>query len=127
MISEIDTSSVVDETEGVELVRLLAETVFSSGDIPNDWEESFILNLYKGKGEALDRGNYRGHKLTDQVMKLLERMLDSFIRNMVDIDEMQFGFVPGRGTTDISKLHCSPTAREVHRSQEASLLRDCRY
>ena len=33
-------------------------------------------------------------------VKLLERMLDSFIRNMVDIDEMQFGFVPGRGTTD---------------------------
>jgi len=33
-------------------------------------------------------------------MKLLERMLDSFIRNMVNIDEMQFGFVPGRGTTD---------------------------
>ena len=55
--------------EGVELVRLLAETVFSSGDIPKDWEESFILNLYKGKGEALDRGNYRALKLTDQVMK----------------------------------------------------------
>ena len=33
-------------------------------------------------------------------MKLLERMLESFIRNMVDIDEMQFGFVPGWGTTD---------------------------
>jgi len=86
--------------EGVELVRLLAETVFSSGDISKDWEESFILNLYKGKGEAHDRGNYRGLKLTDQVMKLLECMLDSSIRNMVDIDEMQFGFVPGRGTTD---------------------------
>jgi len=56
--------------EGVELVRLLAKTVFSSGDIPKDWAESFILNLYKGKGEALDRGNYRGLKLTDQVMKL---------------------------------------------------------
>ena len=33
-------------------------------------------------------------------MKLLERVLDSFIREMVDIDAMQFGFVPGRGTTD---------------------------
>ena len=33
-------------------------------------------------------------------MKLLERVLDSSIRSMVDIDEMQFGFVPGRGTTD---------------------------
>ena len=33
-------------------------------------------------------------------MKFLERVLDSFIREMVDIDAMQFGFVPGRGTTD---------------------------
>ena len=33
-------------------------------------------------------------------MKLLERVLDSFIREMVDIDAMQFGFVLGRGTTD---------------------------
>ena len=86
--------------EGVELIRQLAEAVFSSGDIPEDWEKSFILNLHKGKGDALDRGNYRGLKLTDQVMKLLERTLDFYIRKMVDIDEMQFGFVPGRGTTD---------------------------
>jgi len=86
--------------EGVELVRLLAETVFISCDIPKDWEKSFFLNLYKGKAEALDRVNYRGLKLTDEVIKLLERMLDSSIRNMVDIDEIQLGFVPGRGTTD---------------------------
>ena len=86
--------------EGIDLLRHLAETVFGSGQIPKDWEESIILNLYKGKGDALDRGNYRGLKLTDQVMKLLERVLDSFIRDMVDIDSMQFGFVPGRGTTD---------------------------
>ena len=33
-------------------------------------------------------------------MKLLERVLDSFVREMVDIGSMQFGFVPGRGTTD---------------------------
>ena len=41
--------------------------------ITSDWEESFILNLYyKRKGEALDRGNHLGLKLTDQVMKRLE-------------------------------------------------------
>ena len=67
---------------------------------PKDWEESFVLNLYKGKGDALDRGSYRGLKLTDQVMKLMERVLDFFIRKMVVIDDMQFGFVPGRVTTD---------------------------
>ena len=75
---------------------------------PVDWEESFILNLYKGKGEALDCGNYMydGLKLTDQVMKLLERMLDSSIHQMVNIDEMQFAFVPGRGTTDAIFIVC---------------------
>ncbi|KAI8496011.1 hypothetical protein Bbelb_264270 [Branchiostoma belcheri] len=86
--------------EGVELTRQLAETVFSSGTVPSEWEMSYIINLYKGKGEALDRGNYRGLKLTDHVMKLLERVLDSAIRNMVNIDDLQFAFVPGKGTTD---------------------------
>ncbi|XP_053374665.1 uncharacterized protein LOC128547046 [Mercenaria mercenaria] len=81
--------------EGIDMLRKLAEVVFSSGVIPKDWQESYILNLYKGKGGALDQGNYRGLKITDQVMKLLERVLDSFIRGMVDIDSMQFGFVPG--------------------------------
>ena len=33
-------------------------------------------------------------------MKLLERVLGSFVLEMVDIDGMQFGFVPGRSTTD---------------------------
>ena len=85
---------------GIELLTELTEVVFCNGVIPTDWQESFILNLYKGKGDALERGNYRGLKLTDQVMKLLELVLDSFIPEMVDIDAMQFGFVPGRGTTD---------------------------
>ena len=31
--------------EGLEKLRLLAEMVFSSGDIPKDWEESRIPNL----------------------------------------------------------------------------------
>ena len=85
---------------GIELLTELTEVVFCNGVNPTDWQESFILNLYKAKGDALERGNYRGLKLTDQVMKLLELVLDSFIREMVDIDAMQFGFVPGRGTTD---------------------------
>ena len=33
-------------------------------------------------------------------MKVLERVLEKRIRKKVKIDEMQFGFMPGRGTTD---------------------------
>ena len=33
-------------------------------------------------------------------MKILERIVDGLIRQVVSIDDSQFGFVPGRGTTD---------------------------
>ena len=61
--------------ECIRLLRILTEAIFTHGTVPKDWEESYILNLYKGKGEALDRGNYRGLKLTDQVMKVVELCL----------------------------------------------------
>ena len=85
---------------GVAIMRNLVESIIREGRIPTDWEESHIVSLYKGKGEALDRGNYRGLKLLDQAMKVLERVMDNLIRERVSIDEMQFGFMPGRGTTD---------------------------
>ena len=78
----------------------LAAAIIRDGKVSSDWEQSFIVCLYKGKGDALERGNYRGLKLTEQVMKVLERIVDSLIRQVVSIDDSQFGFVPGRGTTD---------------------------
>ena len=62
--------------------------------------KSFIVCLFKIKGDALDRGNYRGPKLTEQAMKILEWIVDGLVRHVVSIDDSQFGFVPGRGTTD---------------------------
>ena len=52
------------------------------------------------RGDALERGNNRGLKLTEQVMKILERIVDILIRRLVSIDDSQFGFFPGRGITD---------------------------
>ena len=85
---------------GAEEVRDLVENIISDGCIPTDWQESFIVNLYKGKGDALNRGNYRGLKLIEQVMKVLERVVEGLIRQRVEIDEMQCGFMSGRGATD---------------------------
>ena len=85
---------------GATMIRDLATAIICDGKVPTDWEESFIVCLYKGKGDALDRGNYRGLKLTEQAMKILERIVDGLIRQVVSIEDSQFGFVPGRGTTD---------------------------
>ena len=85
---------------GASMIRDLAAAIIRDGKVPSDWEQSFIVCLYKGKGDALERGNYRGLKLTEQVMKVLERIVDGLIRQVVSTDDSQFGFVPGRGTTD---------------------------
>ena len=70
------------------------------GAIPEDWEISTIINCYKGKRDAPERGNYRGLKLMDQVLKVLERVLENQIRSEIYTDDMQFGFMPGRETID---------------------------
>ena len=85
---------------GATMIRDLATAIICDGKVPTDWEQSFIVCLYKGKGDALDRGNYRGLKLTEQAMKILERIVDGLIRQVVSFDDSQFGFVQGRGTTD---------------------------
>ena len=76
---------------GASMIHDLAAAIIRDSKVPSDWEQSFIICLYKGKGDTLDRGNYRGLKLTEQV---------SLIRQVVSTDHSQFGFVPGRGTTD---------------------------
>ena len=38
--------------------------------------------------------------MIDQVIKVLERVVESLIGQSVEIDQMQCGFMSGRGTTD---------------------------
>ena len=91
---------------GATMIRDLAITIIPDGKVPADWEQNFIFCLYKGKGDALDQGNYRGMKLTEQAMKVIERIADSLIIQVVSIDKSQFGFDPGRGTTDAMFVIC---------------------
>ena len=59
---------------GATMIGDLAAAIIHDVKVPTDWEQSFIVCLYKGNGDALDRGNYRGLKLTEQAMKILEMM-----------------------------------------------------
>ena len=85
---------------GIRWVTEICNAILKEGKVPSDWERSWIVSVYKGKGDALECGSYRGIKLLDQVMKVMERVIEKRVRSIVLIDEMQFGFRPGRGTTD---------------------------
>ena len=45
---------------GGSMIRDLAAAIICDGKVPSDWEQSFIVCLCKGKGDALERGNYHG-------------------------------------------------------------------
>ena len=57
---------------GASMIHDLTIAIIRDGKVPSDWEQRFIVCLYKGKGDALERGNYHGLKLTEQVMKILD-------------------------------------------------------
>ena len=78
----------------------VCNSVVKEGRIPEDWCKSWMVNVYKGKGDALECGSYRGIKLLEHVMKTLERVIEGRVRKIVKIDDMQFGFMAGKGTTD---------------------------
>jgi len=45
-------------------------------------------------------GSYRGVKLLEHSMTIVERVLERRIRSLVNLDEMQLGFMPGKRTMD---------------------------
>ena len=45
-------------------------------------------------------GAYRGVKLLEHAMKIVKRVLQKKIRFLVNMNRMQFGFMPGRETID---------------------------
>ena len=78
----------------------VCNAVVRDGKIPEDWSRSWMVNVYKGKGDALTCSSYRGIKLLEHAMKVLERVIEGRVRKFVKIDDMQFGFMAGRSTTD---------------------------
>ena len=89
---------------GVNLLVKIANSVIRNSDIPAKWGKRFIINLYKGKSDALDRGNYRGLKLLDHSMKVAEKIIEIITRDRISIDSMQFDFMPSRGTRESLSL-----------------------
>lgn len=78
----------------------ICNSIALSEGMPKAWSLSTTVPLYKGKGDPLECGSYRTIKLLEHGMKLAERVFESRLRTEVDVDEMQFGFMPGKSTTD---------------------------
>lgn len=59
------------------------------------------MNCSKNKGDTTQRGNYRGSKLSERIMKVFERVIQQKIREMIDENAVQSVFLPVKGTADV--------------------------
>ena len=57
-----------------------------------------LVPIFKGNGNPLNPNSYRRIKLLEHAFKLNKKILDGCLPEVVDIDTMQYGFMPGRGT-----------------------------
>jgi len=85
---------------GTQWILDLCIGIVKDGYIPEDWKSSLVLPIYKGKGDPMECGSYSGTKLFEHAMKVVERIFEHRIPQQVEVDDMQFGFVKGEGTTD---------------------------
>ena len=81
-----------------ELTNIMNEKLYGE-KIPEDWQNSTTIPIYKGKGDAMECGKYRGVRLLEHGMKVYEYVLEKRLRDMVEIGNYQFGFCQGRSTT----------------------------
>ena len=59
-----------------------------------------LIPICKNKADTQCCGSHRGIKLTSHTMKIWKRIIKARLRNRVEISEQQYGFMPGKGTTD---------------------------
>ena len=78
----------------------LCDGIVKEGCIREDWKSSVILPIYTGKGDPMECGSYRGTKLLEHAIKVVERISEYRIRQQIEVDDMQFGFMKSKGTTD---------------------------
>ena len=68
--------------------------------MPEEWRRSVLIPIYKNKGDAQCCGNYRGIKLMSRTMKVWERIIETRLKDRVEISKQQYGFAPGKRTSN---------------------------
>ena len=68
--------------------------------MPVDWALSIVLSIFNGKSDIRNSSCCGAVKLIEHGRKVVERVLIKMINKIVTVDEMQFDFMPEKGTID---------------------------
>ncbi|KAE8713278.1 Protein PIR [Hibiscus syriacus] len=90
--------------EGVKWLTNIFNIILETVRMPEELRESTVIPIYKNKRDTQCCGNYRGIKLLRHTMKLWERVIETRLRHVTRVSENQFGFMPGKSTTEAIHL-----------------------
>ena len=95
------SAEMIQATQGIRIQWLLdlCIGIVKEGCISEDWKSS-VLPDYKGKGDPMECESYRGIKLLECAMKVVETIFEHRIWQQIEVGDMESGFMKGKGTTD---------------------------
>ena len=82
------------------MMHEILKRVWEEEQMPEEWKKREIIPIYKQKGDPLECGNFTGIKLLEHGMKMFEKILARRLKKLITVYNMQFGFSPGKATTD---------------------------
>ena len=85
---------------GIKFLIRLFNRLLMGERMPEEWRRSVLIPIYKNKGDKQCCGNYKEIKLMSHTMKVWERIIETRLRDRVEISKKQYGFMPGKETTD---------------------------
>ena len=75
--SEVSVEMIVASGKiGVKVMMELCQRVLDDRGMPDEWKTSVIVPIFKGKGDVMSCGSYRGVKLLEHARKIVERVLE---------------------------------------------------
>ena len=97
----------------------LANTIYSTGQVPENMKESEFLVIPKKNG-AVECGKHRTISIMSQVAKIILKVLDERLKSKVDegVDKAQFGFRKGLGTRNATFMLRTVMERAIEKQKD---------
>ena len=78
----------------------ICHRVLDGFGMPTELALGIVVPIFKRKGEIRNCICYGAVKLLEHGVKVVEKVFEKRLHRIVSVDEMQFGFMPERGTID---------------------------
>ena len=83
---------------GIQVIAEICQKVLNGFGIPAEWALSIVVPIINGKVYIRNCSCYRAVQFHEHAMMVVKRALEKRLCRIMTVDEMQFGFIPERGT-----------------------------